>query len=224
MNKNNLKISYIFNIFIVIFVLFALIVMFGRIDFMHLPNPVNELHWYGMMKYYTTDSNILVGLASLFMLIEEKNILKDKRKTLSPNIYLFKFTSTVSVSITFLVVFLYLGPGSKGGIGSMLTNSNLFFHFLVPVLAIISFAFFEKTNKIDKKYIKYGVLPTLIYGIFYILNIINHIENNKISTKYDWYWFFQKGTWLIFIVIPLMLFLTYLTSLVLYKINYKKGK
>jgi hypothetical protein len=224
MNKDTIKISYILNIIIVIFVIVASIVMFGRIDFMNMPNPVNEEHIVGMFKYFTTDSNILVGLASLVLLIEERNVLKDKRKSINSSFYVFKFVTTVSVTITFLTVFLYLGPGSQGGIVSMLTNSNLFFHLIIPVLSIISFVCFERTNKINKKYVKYGLIPVVIYALFYLVNVLTHIENFKVSTKYDWYWFLQNGIWVVVLIVPLMFLLTYFVSVTLYKLNYKKDK
>ena len=224
MNKTSLKISYIFNILIVLFVIFALIIMFARIKFFNMSDPVSEAHWYGMMKYFTTQSNIFVAIASLLLLLEERKVINDKRKSISYGYYVFKLIATVSVSVTFLTVFLYLGPGSEGGIGSMLTNSNFFFHFLVPVLSIISFVLFERTNKIYKKYIKYGILPTFMYGVFYVTNICLHIENYKVSTKYDWYWFLQKGLWTGLIIVPFMLIMSYFICYLLYKINYKNTK
>ena len=224
MSKDSLKISYVLNIIIVILVILASIIMFGRIDFMNLPNPVNEKHIVGMLKYFTTDSNIFVGIASLFLLIEEHKVLKDKRKSINYIAYVLKFIATVSVTVTFLTVFLYLGPGSEGGIMSMLTNSNLFFHLIIPVLSMVSFIFFERSNKIDKKYIKYGLLPTMLYALFYITNVFMHLDNFKVSTEYDWYWFAQNGIWLVIIIFPLMLFLTYLASYALYKLNYINKK
>ena len=83
MNKISLKLSYIFNITIVILTIIALVVMFARIDFMNMPNPVNEKHWYGMLKYFTTLSNIFVAVASLFLALEEQEVLKDSRKVIS---------------------------------------------------------------------------------------------------------------------------------------------
>ena len=41
----------------------------------------------------------------------------------------------------------YLGPISDGGITSLLMNSNLFFHFLIPIISILNFILFEKTDK-----------------------------------------------------------------------------
>ena len=222
MNRKYLKISYILNILIVIFLIFSLIVMFGRINFMNMKNPIEEAHSIAMLKYFTTDSNILVGIASLFLLIEENKVLKDNRKSIKTSIYIFKFISTVAVMVTFLTVFIYLGPGSSGGIVSMLTNSNLFMHLIIPVLAFISFVFFEKNNKIDKKYIKYGVLPVVIYAIYYLTGVLTHLDNGHVSIKYDWYWFVQSGIRYIFFVVPIMLIGTLLLSYIIYILNHKK--
>lgn len=224
MKKRSLKISYFLNILIVLLDIFALIIMFANVHIMNMPDPVEEAHWYGMLKYFTTLSNIFVGFTSFLLLVEEHKVLKDNRKVISPKYYLLKYISVVSVTVTFLTVFLYLGPGSDGGIKSMLTNSNLFFHCIIPILSIISFTMFERTNKINQKYIKYGILPVLIYGIIYVVNVVSHIENNKVSIQYDWYWFFQKSIWLILIVVPFMLLASYFISYILYKFNYKKAK
>ena len=223
-NKDRIKISYILNIIIVFLVVLASIIMFAGINYMHAEDPVYEANKFFMMKYFTVDSNMLMGIASLVFLIEERKLLKDSRKSINPSFYIFKLVATVSVSLTFLTVFLYLGPGSSGGIASMLTNSNLFFHLIIPVLSIISFVYFERTNKIDKKYIKYGLIPTLIYAIFYISNVLIHVENFEVSTKYDWYWFVQNGLWTALIVVPLMILFTYLISYTLYLLNHKRGK
>ena len=223
-NKDRLKVSYILNIIIVAMVVLASIIMFAGINFMHAQDPVFEANKIAMIKYFTVDSNMLMGLASLVFLIEERKVIKDTRKSINAGFYIFKLVATVSVSVTFLTVFLYLGPGSDGGIASMLTNSNLFFHLLIPVLAIISFVYFERTNKIDRKYVKYGLIPTLIYAIFYISNVLIHVENFEVSTKYDWYWFVQNGLWTALIVVPLMFLFTYLVSYTLYLLNHKRGK
>lgn len=222
MNRKYLKISYILNILIVIFLIFSLIVMFGRINFMNMKNPIEEAHSIAMLKYFTTDSNILVGIASLLLLIEERKVLKDNRKSIRPSLYIFKFISTVAVMVTFLTVFIYLGPGSSGGIISMLTNSNLFLHLIIPQLAFISFVFFERTNIIDKKYIKYGTLPVIIYAVYYITGVLTHLNNGHVSIKYDWYWFVQNGINYVFFVLPIMLIGTFLLSYILYILNYKK--
>ena len=126
--------------------------------------------------------------------------------------------STTSVTLTFLVVFMYLGPISKDGIKSMLQNSNLFFHLIIPVLSIITFIKYEKTNLKLKDTI-YGIIPTITYALFYTTNVLIHTNNGKVSPIYDWYWFVQNGVKQAIIVLPLIILITYAISLTLYKLN-----
>ncbi len=100
----------------------------------------------------------------------------------------------------------------------MLQNSNLFFHLLIPVLSIITFVLFEKNN-LKFKNIVYVLIPTLMYEIFYLINIFIHLENGSVLPIYDWYWFAQGGLWQIAIVGPLMLLITYILGIILWKLN-----
>ena len=222
-NKNKLKLSIIFNILIVLLTIIASIIMLTGFKFMHGSEPVLELSKLGMFKFFTVDSNVFMGIVSLSFLINEIKLLKGKIKDISKKMYIFKLMATTSVTITFLTVFLYLGPISKDGISSMLQNSNLFFHLIIPVLSIITFTLFEKTDKLKIKDSLFGLVPTLLYAFFYVTNIIIHMENGKVSPVYDWYWFVQNGVWTAFIVAPFMLLISYLTSLSLWKLNRVKS-
>ena len=48
-----------------------------------------------------------------------------------------------------------------------------------------------------------------------------HIENGRVSPVYDWYYFVQGGIINAVIVLPLMLTISYLISLLLWKFNRK---
>ena len=87
---------------------------------------------------------------------------------------------------------------------------------------MINFAIFERTNKLKFRYSLFGLIPTLVYGIFYATNVLIHMENGKVDSIYDWYWFVQGGVWQMAFVIPLMLVVTYIISLILWRINKKK--
>ena len=117
--------------------------------------------------------------------------------------------ATTGVGLTFFVVFMYLGPIAKGGIPSMIMNSNLFFHLLIPVISMLNFMIFEKTNKLKFIHSSFGVIPMIVYGIYYLGNVLIHVENGKVSPKYDWYWFVQNGIWTAVIVVPMILIFTY---------------
>ena len=128
----------------------------------------------------------------------------------------------MGVTVTFAVVFAYLGPYSPGGISSMLMNSNLFFHLFIPVLSIIAFTVVERNNKLVFKDTLYGLITPLLYSLYYATNVLIHIENGAVSTDYDWYWFVQDGLHKMFIVAPLILISTYVLSLIIWRINKKK--
>lgn len=207
------KKSLILNIVIVLLTIFASIIMFTGIKLTRGAAPLLETSKIGMFKFFTVDSNIFMGLISLLFIIKTL-----KNKEITKNMYILKLMSTTSVTLTFLVVFLYLGPISKDGIKSMLQNSNLFFHLIIPVLSIITFIKYEKTNLKLKDTI-YGIIPTIIYALFYTTNVLIHTNNGKVSPIYDWYWFVQNGVKQAIIVLPLIILITYAISLTLYKLN-----
>lgn len=218
-NFNNIKISLIINFIIVFLTIIASIIMFTGFKFMYGYETVLESTKIGMLKFFTVESNILMGIVSLLFSLEEIKILKGKKTDISTKMYILKLMATTAVGLTFFVVFAYLGPISKGGILSMLMNSNLFFHLLIPVISILNFIIFEKTNKIKLKNILCGLIPTLLYEIYYLTNILLHMENGKVSPNYDWYWFVQNGVWTAIIVAPIMLGITYIISLVIWRLN-----
>lgn len=224
MKKINMKISLCINILITLLTIIASIIMFTGFKFMHGHDILLESTKIGMLKFFTVESNIFIGIVSLIFAIKEIQILKGHKKELLQKDYILKLMATSAVGLTFFIVFVYLGPISKDGIPSMLMNSNLFFHLIIPVVSILNFVLFEKSNEIKFKHVFYGVIPTLIYGIYYIGNILIHMENGMVSTVYDWYWFVQNGVWTVVIVVPIILGITYLISLIIWKLNKKTYK
>jgi len=214
--KNKKKISIILNGIIFILTIIASIIMFTGFKFMHGMEPVLESTKLGMLRFFTVQSNIFMGLVALLFLL--KTITKQEITKID---YILNLASTTAVTLTFVVVFLYLGPIAKGGLSSMLQNSNLFFHLIIPVLSIINFTIFESTKKIKFKDTIIGIAPALLYSAYYVTNVLIHMENGKVSPIYDWYWFVQNGVWTAIIVGPFMLLVTYLIVLVLWKVNKK---
>ena len=182
-------------------------------------DPVLESTKIGMLRFFTVESNMFMGIVALIYAINEIEILKGKKEEISLKNSVLKLMGTVAVSLTFLVVFTYLGPISKNGIPSLLMNSNLFFHLIIPVLSILVFVIFERTDKIKFRYAIFGVLPSFLYGIYYLTNILVHMENGKVSVIYDWYWFVQNGIWTAAIVAPMMLIATYVISIIIWRLN-----
>jgi hypothetical protein len=219
--KSKIKISLILNIIIFVLVLASTIIMFTGFKFMHGYEIVLETTKLGMFKFFTVQSNIFMGISSFIFVIKDIQLLKGNIKQIDKKYYLLKLISTGAVGLTFFIVFAYLGPISKTGISSLLMNSNLFFHLIIPILSFICFIFFENTKEIKAKEVPMGIIPTVVYGIYYLTNILVHMENGIVSPVYDWYWFVQNGVWTAVIVIPIILLITYLINLLLWYMNKK---
>ena len=219
--KRNLKTSIILNGIIFLLVILATIIMFTGFKFMHGAEPILETTKLGMFKFFTVDSNILMGVVSLVFMICEIKLLNGNIKLISTRLYILKLMSTVAVSLTFFVAFGYFVPITNWKVLPMIMNSNLFFHLIIPVLSMITFMFFEKTNKLKFKYTFIGLIPTFIYGIYYLINVLIHMENFKVSPTYDFYRFVQNGVWTSVIVIPIIFIITYAISFILWRLNRK---
>ena len=217
-----IKTSLVLNIIIVIFTVFATICMFTGFRFMSGDEIVLEASNLGMFKFFTVDSNLFMGIVALIFSVLEVRLLQGKIKERDRKYYLLKLMGTTGVGLTFIVVFTYLSYIIEGGVRLMVMNSNLFFHLVTPVLSMITFMFFEKTDKLSFKDTFYGLTPMLVYAVYYVINVMAHVENGKVSPAYDWYWFVQNGAWTIIIVLPIIILITYLISLVLWKVNKEK--
>ena len=76
----------------------------------------------GFLKYFTVQSNLLMGAAALVALPFDVLVALDKKPTNPIAVKIFYFVSTLGVAITFLVVFTFLGPTM--GYAFMLTGSG----------------------------------------------------------------------------------------------------
>ena len=171
-------------------------------------------------KFYTIDSNILLCLSSLLLAIYEYKLLKKKIKVIPKNIYIFKMVGVSAISLTFIVTLFFLSP--LYGFYGMYNNVNLFFHFVIPILGFISYFFYEKHDN-EYKYAYYGIIPMLLYAIFYISNILIHLDEG-ISFKYDFYGFLQGNINNIYFAIPIIFIVGYLLSLLTICLNKKLAK
>ena len=219
-----LKISIVLNSIIVVLSVLSTIMMITGFRFMHGTETILETTRLGVFKFFTVDSNLFMGLVSLAFLMNEIAILKGKKESITLRNYILKLMGTTAVALTCIVVLTYLGPISKYGLFSLLMNSNLFFHLVIPVLSVVTFIFFEKTDKLKFKHVILGIIPTILYAIFYIVNVLIHVEGGAVSTAYDWYWFVQDGLWTSLIVTPIILLVTYLISFLLWKFNRVKNE
>ncbi|MBQ4031522.1 MAG: hypothetical protein II625_07180 [Bacilli bacterium] len=214
------KKSLILNILIVILVLLGNIFMFNGIKFMPAQDLLTATK-IEMFKFYTVDSNILIGIISLWLIIYECLLLRKKINKIPERVYILKLLGTAGIMLTFLVTLVFLTP--RYGFYAMYNNSNLFFHLIVPLLALTSYVFFEKHNNKLKNAL-YGLLPMIIYSIYYTGAIIAHLKTDGLSYKYDFYGFLGGKMSNIIFALPIIYLITYLISLIIVFLNKKLAK
>ncbi len=154
------RMSIYLNLLIVIFEIIGFIISIG----------VNKRV---AIEYYTEDSNLLALISSFLFVIFL--LLKNK---IPRWLQLFKYMTTICLTVTFLVVLFILGPMLNFNYEwLLLSNGLLFQHLLCPVLSIVVFLLFDDIESFKKRDSIRGVYLTIIYAIIIvILNILKVIK------------------------------------------------
>ena len=161
------------------------------------------------LKYFTILSNLLEGFASVVFLLN----LKNKKQWVN----LLKYVAAVSVGLTFLVVVVFLGP--LFGYLFMFIGVNFWLHLIVPVLAMVEFVIYNREIFTVKDNL-IASLPMVIYGIFYLGNIIINGVGQWPDSN-DWYGFMSWGLPVSIVIFFVIVAVTYGIGLVLRKLNGK---
>jgi uncharacterized membrane protein (DUF2068 family) len=153
----------------------VVLVVLGIIGFIRTITGLGYPAW----EYYTQLSNYFALIsAAIYVVFLIRNI-KDKSKEIPKWVSILKYTSTLSLLVTFLVVVFILTPyyGKDIIIWIFFWGSNLFYHTLCPILTFISFTFFESHNIKGLKDNFRAIYFTLIYAaVFITLNILKVYE------------------------------------------------
>ena len=136
------------------------------------------------LKFYTVLTNVFCGAVALVYLI----IIflgKDAGK-----IRVLKLAAVCGVAITFAVVAFMFGP--LYGYPQFYQRGNLYFHLLLPLTAMVEFVLVRRP-KMPFIYAVFAAVPTLLYGLGYMTNIlINGIGGEWPDTN-DFYAFLSCG-------------------------------
>lgn len=126
-----------------------------------------------MLRFFTEDSNILLGISCLLYAIVAI-YPKKKNEPLPLWIRRLKFIAITAVTTTFMIVFLFLDPyigfTHGGGLAflAMWSWPNMVFtHFLCPVLSVLSFLFLEEKENapyVSWKEAFFPLIPVLLYA------------------------------------------------------------
>ena len=225
MDKSILKKSYIFNVVTASTILFSVVWMFSGIKFGVQESALTSSK-FAMLKYYTVDSNILMGIIAFIFAYIEKKAIKENKTDLPVIAYILKLIGVVGVTLTMLVTVFFLAPTFDNGWVVCFNNSNFFLHLINPVLSIYTFVWLESTNVIKFKHTVTGIISMLIYAVYYVINCIIHSSNNIVWKGYDWYGFFALGLKSGVVVLPIIILVTFGISAALWKLNrvMAKGK
>lgn len=141
-------------------------------------------------RYYTNISNLLVGfIAIINAIVLIKSVIKGE---LSYPKYLsiIKFAGLSMISLTFFTVLLIIAPLTSFQL--MYSDVKFITHLVVPVLAITSYLFLEEKSIFELRISLIGIIPTLLYAIIYIINVV------FLKTWPDIYKINTNGLWFIF--------------------------
>lgn len=172
-------------------------------------------HGIHALKYFTVLSNLLAILTAgcnvIFM-------LACGTETEFP-LWLAEvdFMAAVSVTLTFLTVMLYLGR--LYGYAEMLKGPNFELHLTCPVCMVLCFMLGINLPALTMRSTFLAVLPMILYGIWYMSNILIHGVIPGKNTN-DFYGFARGGRKTLPFVFVLMLVFTWLIAAGLWAVRF----
>ena len=211
------------NLVVFAFTVFAFVAMFTGFQFMGKNEAFSALG-LSAFKFFTVDSNILAALTALVLVFFEADILRGKRTSIPKWLHLLSLAATTGVTLTMMVTVFFLAPTVTYNPLYLFANANLFMHLVTPLLCIVQFVFFERETKITFPESLWGVCPMVLYALFYVPNVFLNQVNDRALPEYDWYGFFFAGLNTGWIVLPLIMVITWGFSLLLWFGNKKLAK
>ena len=175
-----------------------------------------------LFAFYTYDSNIILLISSITIIINEIILLINKKELLNKYVIKFKYISTCLVTLTFLIVIFVLIPleGFDSLYLQLIEGNKVYLHLLCPIFAIISFLIFESSNEIKFKDTFIAIIPTIIYAvILIILNILKVIEG-----PYPFLKVYDQSILMSIMWVIMILLITYVICFMLFIIYNLKNK
>ena len=201
----------------------ALLVLAGIIVMITVRGgPLTSSSW-SVFKYFTFQSNVFMGIIAIIYAAYQILIIRKKKEKIPHVLNVFNHVATTAVSLTFVIVIAFLAPAY--GFDKMYNNANLFFHGLVPLVAMINYLFFEKNVRIRFIDTLFAMIPALSYGTVYF--IVVAANNAYGDLKIDFYNFGANGPLMGAVNFISIVAISYTFGLFLYFINnvvFKKRK
>jgi len=175
----------------------------------------NYIIGWGYFKPYTMDSNILAGIMAILVLVYS---VRDRHNNGIPRWLIRAYLmGTTCLVLTFLIAATFLAPVkvmSGSNYFTMFSKDMFFFHFLNPLLAVISFLALADGEKLSRMDSVIGMIPTIVYSIIYFVMVV------VLKLWNDFYHFTFGGKYyLIPIVVVVIYGTTYTISSLLIRIH-----
>ena len=141
-----------------LFIFVSSMVVFFRIFFA----PEGDV---ALFRYFTNLCNIYMGLVSLVVFIFSLINFKNDEYRLPKWLKILELSGVASLILTFFTVILFIAPitiSEGNNFFDLYKNDMFFFHFLNPILAIVTFLFFVKGEKLNWKEDLFGMVPMVI--------------------------------------------------------------
>ncbi|MBQ7924519.1 MAG: hypothetical protein IJ329_04355 [Clostridia bacterium] len=191
-------------------------------------------HWARRLLYFTAQSNIWIGVTTLFILLFSFTAYNEKREK---RLYLFRFVFTVSITLTGVVFCGILAPfADKYGFRTW-SFSSILTHALSPALSIADFFLDKRNFSIENKHVALCAVPPVLYFLtsfileffyvdfgrgepypYFFMNFRSPVGVFGFSSKPP----FVMGTFYWFLIFPALLFIIAFSYKRLY--NRKKAK
>lgn len=143
------------------------------------------------LRYFTVQSNLFAGLVALLYALALARILRGRAAGVPGWLQTLMLVATAAVMLTFLVVSCFFVP--LFGPLDLFKGANFWFHLVVPLLAIVSFLFFDRFAPIKKSAVLLAAIPMLLYGVFYAGNCLINGVGDYANDPNDWYYFLYWG-------------------------------
>ena len=163
------------------------------------------------LKYYTVLSNLFCGIVALAELVAH---ISRKSKF---DFTILKFMAATVTGLTAVIIAAFLQPTYPDL--NMYQGSNLWFHLIVPVIAVTECVFTSDVASM----LSFGrtmltMIPSAVYGLFYAVNILIRGIGTWPDTN-DWYGFLNWGWPVGIIIFLIIIIVTWLVSLALWLLN-----
>ena len=208
--------SLAMNLAIVFMAIAGVTLSYYGIDFMKKDYTVRGATIFLLFTY---QSNLLMLIPSALLVICDIRLLCGKASGIPNFVLVLKLAFTVGVAITFLVVLFFLAPINEHGFFASYANSNVFFHLLLPLFAIVSFVFFEPAESIKFFHLFASLAHTTAYMTVYTVFVSFHLVDGAPDPYYDFYGFFRPGLWMIPFNALIFLSFSFSLAFVLWRLN-----